>query len=148
MMFTMRASIVGTTNACVTDSRRAVAIQSSGEKRTPGNGTTLRPLYVELSIAVTPAMWKGGDDMSEASSSPAEPNSTVLKTYASSWSCSRSAALGAADVPLVNRRTAGRSGDSGNARSDPLLASTQFEPAVIDGSIRAISSWSDPSGSR
>ena len=31
-------------------------------------------------MAVTPAMWNGGDDMSDASSSPAEPNSTVLNT--------------------------------------------------------------------
>ncbi len=77
---TIRASIVGTTNACVIDSRRAVSTQSAGEKRTPGSGTTRRPLYVELSMAVTPAMWNGGEDMSEASSSPADPNSTVLKT--------------------------------------------------------------------
>ena len=67
-----------------------------------------------------------------------EPNGPVVPA----------ALFGAADVPLVKSRTAGRPGDSGNARSDALLASTQFEPAVIDGSMRAMSSCSDASGSR
>ena len=60
---TMRASIVGTTNACVTRSSRAVRSHASAEKL--GSGTTRRPAYVELSTAATPATWNGGTTVGE-----------------------------------------------------------------------------------
>ena len=146
MTATIRASIVGTTKACVTASRRASASQSWGSNR--GSGTTRRPAYVEDSTAATPAMWKGGTETRTASWSSAAANSTVLNTYAVSWSCASWATFGAALVPLVKSSTAGVTGSSGNARPASAGRSTQAGSATTAGASRSSSARRASSGSR
>ena len=144
----IRASIVGTRNECVTRSRRATSSHPSGLN--DGSGTTRRPAYVEVRVPTTPATWNGGAARRFASSPSAEPNSVVVNTYDVRWSCRSTAALGAADVPLVYSRTAGRSGSSGKPASlgAGAVPSHSSVVAVTAGCSRSISSSTTDCGSR
>ena len=79
----MRASIVGTTRAWVTRSRRAVSSHASGVN--VSSTTARRPAYRFVIALATAAMWYGGRQTMAACSGSAEPNSTEPSTYDTRW---------------------------------------------------------------
>ncbi len=127
--------------------RSVVAASSHASGVNRGSGTMRRPAYVDVSTAVTPAMWNGGTAKRTASSSSADANSIVLSWYARSWSCSSTAALGSADVPLVNSSTAGASGASGYGDSPPGIA-IHDSSATTAGCTRSSRACRASAGSR
>src|SRR5262245_4106509 len=80
---TTRASIVGTTSACVMPSSRTVASHVCGVNDV--RWTTRRPAYRFDTVFDTPAMWYGGTLTRLAASAPALANSTVVITYDERW---------------------------------------------------------------
>src|SRR3954470_21487826 len=96
---TTRASIVGTTSACVIRSSRTAASHDCGVKVV--RWTTRRPAYRFDTVLDTPAMWYGGTLTRLAAFSSALANSTVVITYDDRCRCRSTAAFGAAVVPDV-----------------------------------------------
>ena len=91
--------------------------------------------------AEIPAMWYGGTLTSAASSSPAEANSSVCRTYELRWLWRSTAALGSPVVPEVNSSTpiASLSGMNSSSPSSGPVA------IVAASSVVTMSSPSMPS---